>query len=73
MSNGWTPERKKRQAAFIRDWKPWVRSTGPKTDGGKAASAMNARRHGMRSRRVLDESKMLRAMIRQCRESAREL
>jgi hypothetical protein len=23
MSNGWTPERRPRQAALILDWKPW--------------------------------------------------
>lgn len=73
MSNGWTPERRERQAALIRAWKPWVRSSGPKTDGGKAASAMNSRKHGMRSRRALDEARMLRALIRQCREMAQEV
>ncbi len=41
MANGWTPERRARQAEAIRRWKPWEKSTGPKTDEGKAASASN--------------------------------
>jgi hypothetical protein len=72
MSNGWTPERRERQAALIRSWKPWTRSSGPKTEQGKATSAMNARKHGMRSRRALDEARILRALIRQCQDMARE-
>jgi hypothetical protein len=46
---GWTPERRARQAALIRRWQPWQRSTGPKTKEGKARAAQNARRHGFRS------------------------
>jgi hypothetical protein len=30
MSNGWTPERRMRQAALIANWKPWSHSTGPR-------------------------------------------
>lgn len=41
MNNGWTPERRARQAALIRSWKPWERSTGPRTESGKAAASMN--------------------------------
>jgi hypothetical protein len=36
MANGWTSERRARQAALIQCWKPWERSTGPKTLGGNA-------------------------------------
>lgn len=43
MANGWTPERRARQAALIRTWKPWARSTGPRTAEGKAQAATNAR------------------------------
>jgi hypothetical protein len=38
MSNGWTPERRKRQAQMIRRWRPWERSTGPRTPEGHAPS-----------------------------------
>jgi hypothetical protein len=31
-----------RQAALIRAWKPWKKSTGPRTPDGKAAAARNA-------------------------------
>ncbi len=46
--NGWTPERRKRQAEMIKNWKPWERSTGPKTEPGKEACKLNAEKHGMR-------------------------
>ena len=48
--NGWTPERRKRQAQLIRQWKPWKQSTGAKTEKGKARSALNAFKHGFRSK-----------------------
>jgi len=41
MANGWTPERRARQAAMIRTWKPWEKSTGPKTCEGKAIVSQN--------------------------------
>ena len=44
MSNGWTPERRARQAELIRQWKPWTRSTGPRTAEGMATSSMNRQR-----------------------------
>jgi hypothetical protein len=40
--NGWTAERRKRQVAAILRWKPWERSTGPKTTEGKARTVRNA-------------------------------
>jgi hypothetical protein len=42
MANGWTPERRAKQAEAIKRWKPWERSTGPKTDVGKNRSSRNA-------------------------------
>jgi hypothetical protein len=48
MANGWTPSRRKRQATLIRRWKPWDRSTGPKTAEGKARVARNAWKGGAR-------------------------
>ena len=48
MANGWTPERRARQAALIRTWRPWEKSTGPKTDEGKARAAQNAYKGGER-------------------------
>lgn len=48
MSNGWTPERRARQAQLIKTWKPWERSTGPKTEEGKTVVAGNAWKGGTR-------------------------
>ena len=46
MSNGWTPERRARQAELIRKWKPWEGSTGPRTTEGKAHAARNGFKGG---------------------------
>ena len=37
----WTPEARERQAALIREWRPWEQSTGPVTRRGKRKSAKN--------------------------------
>jgi hypothetical protein len=44
MANGWTPERRARQAELIRSWRPWERSTGPRTVEGMAISAANRKK-----------------------------
>jgi hypothetical protein len=44
MANGWTDERRARQAELIRKWKPWEKSTGARTSEGKAVSSRNAHR-----------------------------
>ena len=49
MCNGWTPERRARQAERIRAWRPWERSTGPRTAEGKARASLNAYRGAKRS------------------------
>ncbi len=43
-SSSWTPERRERQRQAIHCWRPWERSTGPRTKEGKARSAQNAKR-----------------------------
>ena len=48
MANGWTDQRKARQAQAIRRWRPWERSTGPRTETGKARVSRNADRGGAR-------------------------
>ena len=42
MANGWTKERRQRQSELIQSWKPWARSTGPRTSAGKAKVSQNA-------------------------------
>src|ERR1700761_3905981 len=37
----WTPETRAKQAELIRRHKPWTRSTGPRTNHGKARSGLN--------------------------------
>jgi hypothetical protein len=44
--SGWPPARRANHAAAIRRWKPWTKSTGPRTSSGKAKSAQNAYKHG---------------------------
>jgi len=57
--NGWTPERKKRAAELIRRWKPWGKSTGPKTDHGKATVSRNSFKHGARNAETLRVRRIL--------------
>lgn len=69
--NGWTPARRARQAALIRTWRPWTRSTGPKTAAGKMRTRLNAQTHGFRGERgrafhaaIRDQRKFLLAINR---------
>jgi hypothetical protein len=62
----WTEERRRRQAEAIRKWKPWEKSTGPRTEAGKARSRMNALR-----RRWLREAVKLVRLNREFLEQAR--
>ena len=48
MNNGWTPQRKAKQAQAIQEWKPWQHATGPKTAQGKARVSRNAYKGGKR-------------------------
>jgi hypothetical protein len=48
MANGWTSERRARQAVRMRTWKPWEKSTGPRSPEGKTASSQNAWKGGTR-------------------------
>ncbi len=42
MVNTWTPEQRQRQAEKIQQWRPWLKSTGPRTAKGKAKVSRNA-------------------------------
>ena len=60
MATPWTPERRAKQAALIGTWKPWERSTGPRSPDGKAKASRNAFKGG--------ERPQLRQMMRTFRE-----
>lgn len=57
MASGWTPERRARQAALIRTWRPWEQSTGPRSAEGKARASRNADKGRQREK--------LRALMRE--------
>ena len=46
MANGWSPERRARQAKLIHQWRPWEKSTGPRTQAGKEVVSRNAYKGG---------------------------
>lgn len=69
MTHGWTTERSKKQSERIREWKPWEKSTGPKTELGKAKSSHNAWKHGMRSAEIQEMLDLLAEFKRVERES----
>ena len=65
MSYYRTPEHRAMRAELIRRWKPWEKSTGPKSPEGKARSAMRGFKGGTRE--------MLRELARILREQAEAL
>lgn len=67
MATTWTPERRARQAALIRTWKPWEQASGPRTPEGKAKASRNAWRGGHRQM-LRDLSKLVNAEVRASRE-----
>lgn len=62
--NGWTSKRRKQQAEMIKNWKPWEKTTGPKTEAGKKKVSQNAQKHGLYGQ----DFKALRAVMRKQRE-----
>ncbi len=69
---GWTPERRAKQREAIQRWKPWEKSTGPKSDEGKARTAMNGYRGGqwIEDRRIQKE---LSRMLKEQRQMVEEV
>ena len=68
MANGWTQERRARQAALIRIWKPWECSTGPRTAAGKARSSSNADRPESFNRRLRAIKQEVATLVSQAKE-----
>ena len=67
MVNGWSLERRAKQAELIRLWKPWAKSTGPKSPEGKERVAINAWTGGHRAQ-LRELSKLVNAEVRASRE-----
>ena len=65
----WTDEARARQAEKMRELKPWLKTTGPKTEDGKKTSSRNALKHGMRS----ELAKEIRQTLRQQAEILKTL
>lgn len=72
MANGWTPERCARQAELIRNWKPWQKSTGPRTNEGKARTARNGFKGG-RWLELHELRKTLSELLREQRDYLRRV
>ena len=72
MVNGWTLERRARQAALIRQWQPWAKSTGPRTAEGKARVARNADKGG-RWQEFRDLMKEMNRMLREQRQGLKRI
>ncbi|OYY55650.1 MAG: hypothetical protein B7Y07_11650 [Halothiobacillus sp. 24-54-40] len=60
--NPWTPERRAKQAALIHQWQPWKRSTGAKTEAGKARSSQNASKPDSLRRKLKEINAQLREL-----------
>lgn len=65
----WSAERRARQAELIRALEPWKKSTGPRTDAGKARCAQNALKHGHRSRAYIEGKRAERQLLRESAEA----
>jgi len=72
MPSGWTPERRARQAEAIRRWKPWAKSSGSRSDAGKARSSRNADKGGQ-WRKLRELSREVNALLRRQREQLAEV
>ena len=72
MGNGWTPERRARQAELIRSWRPWETSTGPRTDEGKSRAARNGFKGG-RWAEMREMTMAVNALLRKHRDSLRQV
>ena len=67
MATHWSSERRAKQAALIRTWKPWEQASGPKSPLGKAKASRNAWKGGFRAE-LRELSKLVNGELRQARE-----
>ncbi len=72
----WTEEQRRTQAEKIRAWRPWLKSTGPRTAQGKVKSSKNAFKHGIRSAETKAIYRYLaagRLFLREIKRSRKEM
>ena len=67
MATTWTPERRAKQAELIRQWKPWAKSTGPRSAEGRQRVSKNAWTGGHRAQ-LRELSKIVNAEVEQARD-----
>ena len=67
-NNGWTPERRAKQAKMIKQWQPWKTSTGAKTEEGKARSSQNAFK-GAERKKMREMTKLLNRLLREQKDN----
>ena len=72
MAKGWTTERRARQAELIQAWRPWERSTGPRTDEGKARTARNGFKGG-HWRELRELTKAMNQLLREQRNGLQDV
>lgn len=60
----WTISQRQRQAELIQWWKPWERSSGPKTEEGKQASAQRGFKSAMS-----EQMRLVSAVLKEQREA----
>ena len=65
-------ERRQRQAELIRNWRPWAKSTGPRSLEGKERVSRNAWKGGHRAE-LRELRKAANAMLKEHRELLRLL
>ena len=63
-----TPEGLRRLRRAARTNRPWLKSTGPRTETGKRRSRMNALKHGERSAAVIEHRRALNEVLRAVRD-----
>lgn len=73
MANGWTKERRARQAVMIVKWRPWEQSTGPRSDAGKQRSSQNAFVHGGYNWEAKESAKYVAQLLKNCRALLHQL
>ena len=64
----WTKQERHRQAELIKQWQPWLHSTGARTIEGKAIASRNAFKGAIRQ-----QMKALRQLLRNQRSALKEI